>query len=642
LHDGVPFVSHGDLDRYPPGRMLTATGAAVTAFESERDAVAVVVNVIHGVRSRTPADRRRVELALDALTGVSSSYVVPVIDNGIDDGGTGGALAWVVRPRVSDVQSLDVLLASGSRIERGWSHSVLLDVARGLADLHADGLLHGAMTASKVLVNPAGGAWLIDFELSKLIDVAGGAHGRDDGAECLAPEQLAGPSRPPADLWALGVLAHRLLTGRHPIASHVRRSPIGLESAVASASLVGRDVPAPYDELLRALLRKIPNGRPGRATDIVRWLEAPGTVSLDPPVPHRQPGVRLLVRDRDETSAVEVAPADEFDVGAVDAVPPARGDVARLRCAATRLGAHLAFEPHMHDGGPAELFDLVAAEDLDGELRVRNWFARTAGGVHDVVLLPFDNASAVGIDAAVGVLRLGARRQHADDRPAVGTIHCSAGLLCVPSQAVRLIAACATIEVGGWRLLVDGIEPGCSLAYLRAVREAAQALAVGGVPVWVRAAGVARWAFLPTPGVGLLYRAGRGLWTRSGGGGSDADERVEIEAFAGPVPREFAELIAALRPDLVRCSCSVCCGRRGLPPTGARTIVHNVAVLGRLMAAARDTYAAIETLRAARLLRAEVGAEIGWHGETGDLQRVERLLVQRDASRTPSELTLAA
>ena len=622
--------------------MLAATGAAATAFESERDALAVVVNVIHGLPCQTPADRRRVELALDALTGVSSSHVVPVIDYGIDDGGTGGALAWIVRPRVSDAQSLDVALASGSRIDRGWAHSVLLDVARGLADLHAAGLLHGAMTAGKVLVNPAGDARLIDFEISKIIEDAGAAHGRDDAAGWMAPEQLAGPTRPAADLWAMGVLAHRLLTGRHPIASHVRQSPTGLESAVASASLVGRDVPAPYDELLRALLRKIPNGRPGRAKDIVQWLEAPGTVSLDPPAPRRRPGVRLVVRDREETNAIEIGPVDELDVVAVDAVPPARGDVARLRCAATRLGADLAFEPHMHDRGPAELFDLVATDDLDGDLRVRNWFKRTAGGVHDVVLLPFDDASAVGIDAAVAVLRLGARRQHRDERPVVGTIHCSADLLRVPSQAVRLIAACATVEVGGWRLLVDGIEPGCSLASLRAVREAAQALAVGGLPVWVRAAGVARWAFLPTPGVGLLYRAGRGLWTRPGGGGSDADERVEIEAFAGPVPREFAELIAIVRPDLVRCSCSVCCGRRGLPPTGTHTIVHNVAVLGRLMAAARDTYAAIETMRVARLLRAEVGAEIGWHGETGDLQRVERLLLERDASRTPSELTLAA
>ena len=228
----------------------------------------------------------------------------------------------------------------------------------------------------------------------------------------------------------------------------------------------------------------------------------------------------------------------------------------------------------------------------------------------------------------------------------IATVHCSKKLLRDPDQAFGLLAACAAIGVDGWRLWVDGVEPGCGRAALGATRDAAEALAAGGVPVWVRASGIARWIFMSTPGVGVQYRAGRGLWT-GGSGGAYRHELVEIERLAGPVDREIAERFAEEYPAVMRCWCSVCCGRAVVPSQGTETIIHNVAVMTRMTAIARDPEAASEYVRDARMLREAVGRELGcdsagWRTELRDLRNAESLLLERDARRTRGALILAA
>ena len=598
----------------------------------------------------TPIDLERLGMALDRLAAVSSPYLVPVVDHGVERGAAGGALPWIATRRLPAVDFLDRVLARGAALDRDWLHSVLLNIARGLSDMHAARLLHRRVTAGNVLVDGGGRAWLTGFEAARTLDVASGAGPYDEAPEgslCTAPEQLAGPAGPPADLWAFGLLAHELLTGHHPLEDYVHGGPAAVAWAVQSQPLVREDVPAPYDELVRALLRKIPNGRPQTAKHVVRWLEEPEGVVLDPPFVSWQPRMRWVVRDAQELAATELGSADELAVGVVDAHVRARGDLARVRSATTGLGADLAIEPSfVEEENSQGVLDLVTDEGDPWDARVRQWFARTQGGLHDVELLPFVHADEVGVGGAVEVLRSGVRRRRADGRPVIGTIHCTRKLLLDRGQAFALLAACAAIEVDGWRLWVDGVQPGCGRRALRATRDAAEALAAAGLPVWVRASGIARWIFLSTPGVGLEYRAGRGLWTM-GGMPRRADERVEIEKLAGPVDRETAERIVETYPDVMRCPCSVCRGRSIVPQQGPETILHNVAVVTRLMPMARNPEFARESVHDARQLRETVGRAIGcdsaaWRGELRDLENAETLLLERDATRARGALILAA
>lgn len=630
--------------------MVGRPGAYGTEYEGDRDGLPVVVKLLYGVQAPTPRHDERLTIALEQVAAVSSPYLVPVVDHGLDRDARGGALPWVVTRRPDGVQSLDRVLARDAAHDPGWVHSVLLHIAHGLSDLHTAQLLHFDVCAETVVVDAGGRAWLTDFEIANVADVANFVKAPRDQTPgrwlCVPPEHLVGQTGPPADLWAYGLLAHELLTGRHPLEEHAHGGSARIARAAETQPLVSEDVPAPYDVLVRALLCKMPNGRPQQARHVVSWLRDPGSVSLDPPIPAHRPLMRWVVQDANEVAAAELGSADELAVGVVDASVRAQGDLARLRRATSLLGVDLAVEPVFAEESSQGELDLIAIAGDPMDTRVRSWFARAQGGLHDVVLLPFVDVDCVGIGAAVDVLRCGVQRRGADDRPVIGTIRCSTQLLLDSGRAFALLAACAAIEVDGWRLWIDGLQPGCGRSALRATRDAAEALAVGGTPVWVRASGVARWVFLSTPGVGLHYRAGRGLWT-SGGRPRRTPERVEIERFAGPVERDIAERIAEHRPDLLPCECSVCRGRLCLPPTGPGTIIHNVAVVTRLMPSARDPVAASELVGQARRLREAVGREIGcdsagWRTELRDLENAESLLLERDATQTRGALILAA
>src|SRR5581483_5734413 len=67
---------------------------------------------------------------------------------------------------------------------------------------------------------------------------------------------------------------------------------LGLTRAINSPGLVSESVPKPYRTLVSALLRKIPTARPRDAGTVLRWLENPDAVSLDPREPAASPPIR--------------------------------------------------------------------------------------------------------------------------------------------------------------------------------------------------------------------------------------------------------------------------------------------------------------------------------------------------------------
>lgn len=107
-------------------------------------------------------------------------------------------------------------------------------IAEALADAHAAGLVHGAITADTIVVTPKGHAKIADFGLAAF---ARGATGTA-GASKRAPGDSAG-SR--ADLFSLGVILFEMLTGGAPapgarVPSAVNRSlPREIDPIVAKA-----------------------------------------------------------------------------------------------------------------------------------------------------------------------------------------------------------------------------------------------------------------------------------------------------------------------------------------------------------------------------------------------------------------------
>ena len=157
-------------------------------------------------------------------------------------------------------------------------------LADALADAHALGLVHGALTASSVIVTPKGHAKILDFGLFACLPEIGRGSLEDLKAadrqaarvEALgrsrvaytAPEQLLGQAPDHrADVFALGALLHEMVTGKHPFSG---RTPLEIGVQILQAhppvpSALSAGVPRAVDRITTKALAKKPGNRYGNA-----------------------------------------------------------------------------------------------------------------------------------------------------------------------------------------------------------------------------------------------------------------------------------------------------------------------------------------------------------------------------------------
>lgn len=129
-------------------------------------------------------------------------------------------LAWVALEAMNG-QSLAGLLARGTRFDSAAALSIVRQVAEILGSAHATGQAHGELTPASVLIGDAPNAE--GSPSVKLLDLGSlrwlnerGRGGSLGAAEWRAPEehQHGAAPAPQGDVWALGLLAFRLLTGQ--------------------------------------------------------------------------------------------------------------------------------------------------------------------------------------------------------------------------------------------------------------------------------------------------------------------------------------------------------------------------------------------------------------------------------------------
>ena len=118
-------------------------------------------------------------------------------------------------------KSLDGLLREAPlRPERGAE--ILRDAARGVHHAHGEGVIHRDLKPGNILLDPEGKALVTDFGLAKEMDsksmlsVTGDVFGTP---AFMAPEQAEGRIHeigPQTDVYALGAVLYRILTGRAP------------------------------------------------------------------------------------------------------------------------------------------------------------------------------------------------------------------------------------------------------------------------------------------------------------------------------------------------------------------------------------------------------------------------------------------
>jgi serine/threonine protein kinase/tetratricopeptide (TPR) repeat protein len=234
------------------------------------------------------ADRlRRFEQEARAAAALNHPNILAVYDIGTHDGSP-----YIVA-ELLDGQTLRERLREGPLAVRP-AVEYARQLTCGLVAAHAKGIVHRDLKPDNVFVTRDGRVKILDFGLAKTGPVAGCADVTRapqtlEGAVLgtvgyMAPEQLRGePVDARADIFAVGVIVHELITGQTPFR---RTSAAETMTAVLREDppdlAVKPGAPAPLASIVRRCLEKDPINRFQTACDLGFALETTGDVTSTP------------------------------------------------------------------------------------------------------------------------------------------------------------------------------------------------------------------------------------------------------------------------------------------------------------------------------------------------------------------------
>lgn len=152
----------------------------------------------------------------------------------------------------------------------------LKQIAEGLDEAHSQGLIHRDIKPGNILLDNRGQVMLADFGLSAAVGSTNNSavmvETKPSGTpHYMAPEQWAGQSGKPSDIYALGVLLYQMVTGQTPYQGNISalmtqhlHSPIPKISERATRMRY----PSGLDELIALAMAKDPRKRAKPAMEL--------------------------------------------------------------------------------------------------------------------------------------------------------------------------------------------------------------------------------------------------------------------------------------------------------------------------------------------------------------------------------------
>jgi tRNA A-37 threonylcarbamoyl transferase component Bud32/tetratricopeptide (TPR) repeat protein len=256
-------------------RRLGAGGTG-TVYEAQRDdghyAQRVALKCLHAELA-SPAFVRTFVAERNHLARLEHAGIATPIDSGLD----GDGIPWfamryvdgVVIDRWCDARSLGVR----GRVE------LLMLACDAVAYAHAQGVLHGDLKPSNVLMTPSGQVQLIDFGISTAM--------RMDAPESQAVGEACSTA---ADVHALGTLTYRLLCAREPLPANATAL------AASEPPPIAMDVVAAQGGAIAAAQRAEPDART-LARRLAGDLSAIALKAVAPRPQDRYPSVRAFGDD---------------------------------------------------------------------------------------------------------------------------------------------------------------------------------------------------------------------------------------------------------------------------------------------------------------------------------------------------------
>ena len=277
-HAPDPLIGLVVAERYRILDLLGRGGMGVVyRVEHVRIGKLLAMKLLAGELSRNPEAVRRFKHEAQTASRLSSPNTVQVFDFGVADG-----LTYLVMELVSG-EDLGSLLRLEEIVEPHRLCRIVLQIANALGEAHQHGIVHRDVKPENImLVKGKEGheiAKVFDFGLAKLREglVEGPAMttpGLIMGTPYfMAPEQVRGEVVDHrADIYALGAVMYRALTGRYPFdgaspiavcAKHLTEDPIPPATVAPE-----RGIPVPLSDVVMRALEKDPDRRYGRVEDL--------------------------------------------------------------------------------------------------------------------------------------------------------------------------------------------------------------------------------------------------------------------------------------------------------------------------------------------------------------------------------------
>lgn len=235
--------------------------------------------------------RDRFQREAEILARLNHPNITPLIDSGVEPDGT----CWLAMPRVEG-ERIDTWCQSHT-LDASATVRLYLQVCDAVAYAHRNLVIHRDLKPSNVLVEADGHARLLDFGIGQFTDA------ETERTQTMwraltpgyaAPEQLRGdPPSTAIDVYGLGALLHRLLTGRTPEVSDATTTRPS-QLVRASDDAYHRHYVPLRNDLDRVLLKAL-DEEPGRrypsaeafADDLRRWLDGRPVLAQSPTLGYR-------------------------------------------------------------------------------------------------------------------------------------------------------------------------------------------------------------------------------------------------------------------------------------------------------------------------------------------------------------------
>ena len=243
---------------------------------------------------------REIQLA----AGFQHPHIVPLLTAGGDRD-----LLWYTMPFIQG-ESLRARLAREGELPVDETISILREVTDALAYAHAKGVVHRDIKPDNVMLS-GDHALVMDFGVAKAVTESTAVHtltsvGMALGTPAyMAPEQAAGDPNVDyrVDLYALGAMAHEMLTGHPPFTGPTPQAILAaqLTETPTQVRATRPAVPEALSSLVRRCLEKRPADRWQQAKDLLPQLDAMRSPSGSAPATNAvqmiSSGMQLALRE---------------------------------------------------------------------------------------------------------------------------------------------------------------------------------------------------------------------------------------------------------------------------------------------------------------------------------------------------------